>query len=100
MPADILTPVGLAYWIMDDGVFTGTGLKIYTNAFRQDELNLLVEALDQKFSIKASIHKSSIENKAQARTIYSSKKQLPLVINLVKEHMHPSMLYKLNIDKQ
>lgn len=94
--ADILTPVGLAYWIMDDGGFTGTGLKIYTNAFSQDELNLLVEALDTKFSIKASIHKSSIENQ---RTIYIKKKQLPLVIDLVKEHMHPSMLYKLNIDK-
>ena len=25
--ADILTPVGLAYWIMDDGGFTRTGLK-------------------------------------------------------------------------
>ena len=35
--ADILTPVGLAYWIMDDGGFTGTGLKIYTNAFSQDD---------------------------------------------------------------
>ena len=27
--------------------FTRTGLKIYTNAFSQDELNLLVEALDK-----------------------------------------------------
>lgn len=44
----ILTPVGLAYWIMDDGGFTGTGLKLYTNAFSQEELNLLVEALDKK----------------------------------------------------
>lgn len=35
--ADILTPLGLAYWIMDDGGFTGTGLKIYTNAFSQDD---------------------------------------------------------------
>ena len=74
-----------------------TGLKLYTNAFSQDELNLLVEALDTKFCIKASIHKSSIENQ---RTIYISKKQLPLVIDLFKEHMHTSMLYILNIDKQ
>ena len=80
---------------MDDGAFTGTGLKIYTNAFSQDDLNLLVEALDKKFSIKASIHKSSIEK----NYIYF-KKTITLVIDLVKEHMHPSMLYKLNIDKQ
>ena len=82
---------------MVDGGLTVTGLNLYTNAFSQDELKLLVEALDTKFSIKASVHKSSIENQ---RTIYISKKQLPLVIDLVKKHMHPSMLYKLNIDKQ
>ena len=95
--AELLTAVSLAYWIMDDGGFTGNGLKLYTNAFSQEELNLLVKALETNFSIKASIHKSSIENQS---TIYISKKQLPLVIDLVKEHMHPSMLYKLNIAQQ
>ena len=89
--------MGLAFGIMDDGGFTGNGLKLYTNAFSQEELNLLVKALETNFSIKASIHKSSIENQS---TIYISKKQLPLVIDLVKEHMHPSMLYKLNIAQQ
>ena len=71
------------------------GLKLYTNSFSLDELNLLVQTLDKNFSIKASIRKSSIEKQ---HTIYISKKQLPLVIDLVKEHMHPSMLYKLNIN--
>ena len=46
--AEILTPVSLAYWIMDDGGFTGSGLKLYTNAFSLDDLNLLVDALDKK----------------------------------------------------
>ena len=46
--------------MMDDGGFTGNGLKLYTNAFSQEELNLLVKALYTNFSIKASIHKSSI----------------------------------------
>ena len=35
--ADFLTSVSLAYGIMDDGGFTGSGLKLYTNAFSQDE---------------------------------------------------------------
>ena len=34
---NILTQVGLAYWIMDYGGFTGTGLRLYTNAFNQNE---------------------------------------------------------------
>ena len=95
--AELLTPVSLAFWIMDDGGFTGSGLKLYTNAFSLDDLNLLVDALDKNLSIKATINKSSIKDQ---QTLYISKKQLPLVVDLVKDHMHPSMLYKLNITQQ
>jgi hypothetical protein len=31
---------------MDDGSFTGNGLKLHTNAFTLEELNLLIEALN------------------------------------------------------
>lgn len=79
---------------MDDGGYTGHGLKLYTNAFNLEDLNLLVEAINKNFSIRVKIHKSSIKDQY---TLYISKKQLPLVIDLVKEYMHPSMLYKLNI---
>ena len=82
---------------MDDGGFTGAGIKLYTNSFSLEELNLLIKALDKNFSIKASIHKTSIKNQ---ETIYISKNQLPLVINLVRDHMHPSMLYKLNMTQE
>ena len=92
--ADLLTSVSLAYWIMDDDGFTGNGLKLYTNAFKLEDLNLLVDAINKNFTISVTIHKSSIEHQY---TLYISKKQLPLVIELVKEYMHPSMLYKLNI---
>lgn len=70
------------------------GLKLYTNAFKLEDLNLLVDAINKNFTISVTIHKSSIEHQY---TLYISKKQLPLVIELVKEYMHPSMLYKLNI---
>jgi len=87
--------VGLFFFFFNLIKNSRNGLKLYTNSFSLDELNLLVQTLDKNFSIKASIRKSSIEKQ---HTIYISKKQLPLVIDLVKEHMHPSMLYKLNIN--
>jgi hypothetical protein len=40
----------------DDGSFTGSGIKLQTNDFRLEELNLLIEALDKNFSIKATIN--------------------------------------------
>ena len=91
---------------MDDGSFTGSGLKLYTNAFTlasaweaiglKEELNLLIEALNKNFSIKATINISKRE-KAQY-TLYISKSQLQLVRDLVKDHMHEDMMYKLNIN--
>lgn len=80
---------------MDDGSFTGSGLKLYTNAFTLEELNLLIEALNKNFSIKATINISNRE-KAQY-TLYISKNQMQLVKDLVKDHMHEDMIYKLNI---
>jgi len=53
--ADLLTSVSLAYWIMDDGSFTGSGLKLHTNAFNLEELNLLIEALDKIFILKLQL---------------------------------------------
>lgn len=94
--ANYLTNVSLAYWIMDDGGFTGNGLKLYTNAFQIEELSLLIEALKTNFSLIATINKTSIANQY---TLYFSKNQMPLIRNLVKNHMHPSMLYKLNTDE-
>jgi LAGLIDADG DNA endonuclease family protein len=79
---------------MDDGSFTGSGLN--TNAFSLEELNLLVETLDKNFSIKASVNISNRE-KSQF-TLYISKNQMSLVKDLVIKHMHPDMLYKLNIE--
>jgi hypothetical protein len=82
---------------MDDGGYTGNGLKLYTNAFKIEDLNLLIESLDKNFGLKATINKTSIKNQ---HTLYLSKSQLPLVIELVEEYMHPSMLYKLNINNK
>ena len=96
--ADLLTRISLAYWIMDDGSFTGSGLKLHTNAFSLEELNLLIKALNKNFSIKASI---SVSNREKSQyNLYISKNQISMVKDLVIEHMHQSMLYKLDIDSQ
>ena len=56
---------------MDDGGFTGSGLKLHTDAFKVEDIKLLIGALDKNFSIKASINKTSINNQF---TIYKKKK--------------------------
>ena len=83
--SDLLTPVSLAYWIMDDGSFTGSGLKLHTNAFSIEELNILKEALEKNFGLIATIQVSNRE-KLQ-NTLYISKKQMLLLTELVKNYM-------------
>jgi len=47
--------LGLAYWIADDGYWTGGGVHLCTNSFRLDEVNLLVKALTEKFNLKCTV---------------------------------------------
>jgi len=52
---DYLTPIGLAYWICDDGGLTDytrkRGLEIHTGGFTEDEVSLKVEQLSEKFNL-------------------------------------------------
>ena len=54
---ELLTPLALAIWIMDDGTFKSPGVRIATNCFTKQEVELLVKALEKKFNIKSSLKK-------------------------------------------
>ena len=54
----------------------GSGLKLHTNAFSSDDLNLLIDALDKNFAIKATINKSSIKDPACAAQLRSCARKL------------------------
>ena len=54
---ELLTPLALAIWIMDYGTFKSPGLRIATNCFTKQEVELLVKALENKFNIKSSLQK-------------------------------------------
>lgn len=51
--SDLLTPVGLAYWIMDDGGRgTSGGLLLHTNSYKLEEVKLLIKVLKEKFKVE------------------------------------------------
>lgn len=53
---DLLTPRGLAFWIMDDGSRHGDGLHISVYAFTNNDVDKLMFTLQDKFNFKCSIH--------------------------------------------
>jgi len=53
---DLLTPRGLAFWIMDDGSRQGAGLHLSTYSFSNEDTDRLMFTLQDKFGLKCSIH--------------------------------------------
>lgn len=55
-PHELLTPKGLAFWIMDDDSNQGSGLHISVYAFTNKDLDKLMYTLQDKFNLKCYIH--------------------------------------------
>lgn len=90
---ELLTPRGIAFWIMDDGSKQGSGLHISVYAFNSESVYRLMFTLQDKFNFKCSIH----YNRDQKPRIYIFKESMPDLINLVKPFFIEKMLYKLGL---
>lgn len=91
---ELLTPIGLAYWIMDDGSIQNKGLHLNTYAFNSEDVLKLKSTLENLFgnnSLKCSIHKHKKGNR-----IYIFGESMDIFRNNISVHMHEDMLYKLN----
>lgn len=94
---DLLTPLALAYSIMDDGsLHKDNGLYLCTNAFTLEEVELLIKVLKDNFNLNATYHKYKAKDCFQYM-IYISAKDLSKVQELVSKHIIPSMLYKIGL---
>jgi hypothetical protein len=54
---ELLTPQGLAYWLMDDGYKSGKGFYICSESFTLNEHIFLINLLKSKFNLDCNYHK-------------------------------------------
>ena len=98
---DLLTPIGLAHWLMGDGYWDKTNktIVICTDNFTFSEVELLIAVLKSNFNITTTIQHRIKANKERCwRIRFSGKTEnISKVIKLVRPHFIPLMLYKLNI---
>jgi hypothetical protein len=96
VPADIgehLTPLGLAHWFAQDGAkTTDNGVTLATLCFTDAEHQLLLNVLSTNFGLNCTVQRTG--GKGQ-KTIYIRRASIPTFIELVRPHLHESMLYKL-----
>jgi ubiquinol-cytochrome c reductase cytochrome b subunit len=91
--SEYLSPLALAIWIQDDGGKLSSGLKIATNNFTFDEVNVLAKVLRDKYNLKVSVVKAGALNQY---ILYISKSSMKDLVEIIKPYLHPSMYYKLN----
>jgi len=90
---ELLTPIGLAFWICDDGGRTNSGLVLHTNSYTLEEVILLVNVLKLKFNLDCRY-----QQKLPGQwIIIIPNRDLPKLHSLVSEYIHPSMLYKIRL---
>ena len=91
-----LTPIGLAYWFMDDGgkSYYGKGIRygltFNTHGFSVQEVNFLITGLQEKFKLNCWMK----FNKSRPIIVVSGFSYLSF-LDICGEHIHGSMYHKL-----
>ena len=94
---ELLTPIGLALWIQDDGSRSGNGLVLCTECFTLSEVELLRSVLRDNFGLTSTIRERKQEGRHIGWRIYIRAENKDKLISLVKPYFVPSMLYKLGL---
>lgn len=91
---DLLTPLGLAYWLADDGTFDkgNRSVRLCTHSFSLEEVNLLINVLENKWNLKCTVN-----NQSGQFVIRIWTRSLPLLQSLLGPHMPPMMQYKIGL---
>lgn len=97
---DLLTPLGLAFLICDDGSFNQEKkfVVICTDCFLESEIDSLMLVLTQKFELDC--RKISLKGSGKSGNkfrIVIKRSSLDKLRDLCSKHLHSSMLYKLGL---
>lgn len=87
---DLLTPIALAHWICGDGYWAKSGVALCTESFNTKDTVRLLNVLVIKYRLECTL-----QQRGTGSRIYIRGKSRALLCNIVKPHMHDSMLYKL-----
>ena len=88
---ELLEPMGLAVWYMDDGSNNGNSITLNTHNFSVSEQEMLQGLLFNKFKIKTTLVKDRSKYKIAINSHEYNK-----FINIVRPFVIPSMNYKIS----
>lgn len=91
---ELLTPLGLAYWLADDGTFSKSHnvITLSTDSYSESEVDLLISVLTDKFELDCRKVKNG-----NGWRIVIKRSSLEKFRELVSPHVHSSMSHKLGL---
>ena len=97
---DLLTPRGLAHWIMDDGSLSKHnsrvgGLRLSTESFTYKDAEELQRVILDKFNLISTLHKHRMQSSQDKPVIYIPRFEQEKLFRLVKPYFESTMLYKI-----
>lgn len=94
---ELITPIGLAHWIKDDGYKHGKGIVLSTESFSLDDTEVLKKVLELKFELKVTIHIRHSSGGGLGYRLYISSKSYDKLLSLIQPYFILSMNYKLGL---
>jgi len=91
---ELLTPVALAHILMGDGVARNHGIIICTDSYYTPYVVRLMGLLIIRYKLDCILRIHMPANKPR---IYIRERSMPLLITIVRPHMHSSMTYKIKL---
>ena len=86
----------LAYLLMSDGNYDNNRkrIRIYTNSFKKEEVQLIANAINIKFGIYVGV----LHDRKDQWILTIGAKQLDSVREIVKPYFENSMLYRIGLN--
>jgi hypothetical protein len=78
---ELLTPIGLALWITDDGFKYGNGIVLCTESFTLAEVELLKKVLEFKFGLTVTIQIRNTSGGMLGYRLYISSKSRDMLLS-------------------
>lgn len=90
---DILTPMALAVWIMDDGSYNGKKIDISTYAFTLSEIHLLQKCIEKRYGVEMKYYR----DRNKGYRLYCNQKETAKLVNIINPYVIDSMKYKIGL---
>jgi hypothetical protein len=91
---DALGPIGMAWWIGDDGSCAVSGMQLHTEGFHPDQVELIAEWIGKKYG-SCRVNLAKKKDGRQYRTIYMRAESKRAIYHAVRDFVPKCMEYKL-----